>query len=234
MPEQVAWSGYTKWPWLSRHRRHTLTRCRSSHRALAVQHAHVTPTPTDSARGERTYADLGCCARHYSVGSSESVLQRHHGLACGGRDAHVVRGPGWGQPAVLILEFITHYNLDREAALNPALELVAMTTVNGNHDRPSRTASPRSSWCISFARARAEGAAIVLVAVGPLTHVALAIKRGPAFTSNVKRLVIVGGGYAIPNRIASAESDMWRDPEAGRVVGRRQDGLVPGDEALLR
>lgn len=175
------------------------------------------------------------------------------------------------------------------AALHPDLDLVAVTTVNGNvpvrtcsdnalrvldyigrssipvyegaasplaradfpiprageesagHgtqlDLPPAQSTKQDGFAALFlvhhvAQARAAGADTILVAVGPLTNVALAIKLDPAFSANVKRLVIMGGGHEIPNRTAAAESNMWRDPEAAHVVltsGIQEIVLVPLD-----
>lgn len=71
-----------------------------------------------------------------------------------------------------------------------------------------------------FARAGAAGDDVALVAVGPLTNVALALKLDPQFSKNVKRLVIMGGGHEVSNVTASAEFNVWADPEAARVVIR--------------
>jgi inosine-uridine nucleoside N-ribohydrolase len=69
-----------------------------------------------------------------------------------------------------------------------------------------------------FAEAARGGDPPVLVAVGPLSNLALALKLDPAFERNVKRLVIMGGGHDVGNVTASAESNIWRDPEAAKVV----------------
>ncbi len=73
---------------------------------------------------------------------------------------------------------------------------------------------------------------VVLVAVGPLTNLALAIKLDPSFASHVKRLVIMGGGHEGGNETASAEFNIWADPEAAHVVltsGIEEIVLVPLD-----
>jgi inosine-uridine nucleoside N-ribohydrolase len=66
---------------------------------------------------------------------------------------------------------------------------------------------------------------IEIIAIGPLTNVALAIQRDPAFASAVKRLTIMGGAVAaLPdgagNVTPNAEFNFWVDPEAARIVLR--------------
>jgi inosine-uridine nucleoside N-ribohydrolase len=66
---------------------------------------------------------------------------------------------------------------------------------------------------------------IEIIALGPLTNVALAIQRQPAFASAVKRMVIMGGAIAaLPdgagNITPNAEFNFWVDPEAARIVLR--------------
>ena len=72
----------------------------------------------------------------------------------------------------------------------------------------------------------------VLVATGPLTNLALAVKLSPSFARSVPLLVIMGGGHEIPNVTPSAEFNIWADPEAASVVmnaGFREIVLVPLD-----
>jgi inosine-uridine nucleoside N-ribohydrolase len=66
---------------------------------------------------------------------------------------------------------------------------------------------------------------IEIIALGPLTNVATAIQRQPAFASAVKRMVIMGGAIAaLPdgagNITPNAEYNFWVDPEAARIVLR--------------
>lgn len=66
---------------------------------------------------------------------------------------------------------------------------------------------------------------IEIIALGPLTNVAMAIQREPAFASAVKRMVIMGGAVAaLPdgagNITPNAEFNFWVDPEAARIVLR--------------
>jgi inosine-uridine nucleoside N-ribohydrolase len=66
---------------------------------------------------------------------------------------------------------------------------------------------------------------IDIIAIGPLTNIAIAIQRQPAFAAAVKRLVIMGGAVAaLPdgagNVTPNAEFNFWVDPEAARIVLR--------------
>ena len=66
---------------------------------------------------------------------------------------------------------------------------------------------------------------ITLVAIGPLTNVARAIRADAGFAKNVKRLVIMGGAIAIlpdggGNITPNAEFNFWVDPEAAYTTLR--------------
>jgi inosine-uridine nucleoside N-ribohydrolase len=67
----------------------------------------------------------------------------------------------------------------------------------------------------AFAR---PGNDLTLVATAPLTNLALAIALDPQFPSNVRRLIIMGGGHNIGNITPSAEFNFWMDPHAAAVV----------------
>jgi inosine-uridine nucleoside N-ribohydrolase len=175
------------------------------------------------------------------------------------------------------------------AALHPDLDLVAITTVNGNvpvkncTDNTLRTLDyigkssipvyegapepisrrdfpiPRATRGISEIhgehldipeavtaaadgigalaileeyRAGGPGTDTILVATGPLTNVALALKLDPSLAARIPKLVIMGGGHEVPNVTPSAEFNIWADPEAAAVVlgsGIAEIILVPLD-----
>ena len=58
----------------------------------------------------------------------------------------------------------------------------------------------------------------VLVAVGPLTNVALYLEAHG--TANVERIVLMGGAIAEGNMTPAAEFNIWADPEAAQRVFR--------------
>ncbi len=70
------------------------------------------------------------------------------------------------------------------------------------------------SFIIETCRAR-EGA--WLVAVGPLTNVALALRAAPDLDRRVAGISLMGGG-SFGNRTATGEFNIWADPEAAAAV----------------
>ena len=59
---------------------------------------------------------------------------------------------------------------------------------------------------------------IVLCPVGPLTNIAMAIQREPRIAELIPEIVIMGGAHDHGNITASAEFNIWLDPEAARIV----------------
>jgi purine nucleosidase len=60
---------------------------------------------------------------------------------------------------------------------------------------------------------------LVLVAVGPLTNIAIALNVFPQLPSLLKRFVIMGGAYDVPGNVTPhAEFNIWADPEAAAQV----------------
>ncbi|KAA5829668.1 nucleoside hydrolase [Saccharopolyspora hirsuta] len=59
---------------------------------------------------------------------------------------------------------------------------------------------------------------ISLTAVGPLTNIALALRKEPRLTEWVKEFVIMGGSYTRGNTNPAAEFNIVADPEAAAVV----------------
>ncbi|MYJ41134.1 MAG: hypothetical protein F4076_01620, partial [Acidimicrobiaceae bacterium] len=65
-----------------------------------------------------------------------------------------------------------------------------------------------------------------LVAVGPLTNVALALRRDPDLRSRLAGLTIMGGGAHAGNVTPVAEFNVWADPEAAAIVFREAAPLT--------
>ena len=59
---------------------------------------------------------------------------------------------------------------------------------------------------------------ITLVATGPLTNVAMALRKEPRIASWVRQFVIMGGSAGRGNVTPAAEFNMWADPEAAAIA----------------
>ncbi|KAL5710667.1 uridine nucleosidase [Ranunculus cassubicifolius] len=60
---------------------------------------------------------------------------------------------------------------------------------------------------------------VSVLALGPLTNIALAIKSDSSFATKVKKIVVLGGAFfALGNVNPAAEANIYGDPEAADVV----------------
>jgi inosine-uridine nucleoside N-ribohydrolase len=57
-----------------------------------------------------------------------------------------------------------------------------------------------------------------IVATGPLTNVALAMRRDPGLAHRVAGIAIMGGSTSFGNVTPTAEFNFWHDPEAASIV----------------
>jgi purine nucleosidase len=87
---------------------------------------------------------------------------------------------------------------------------------------PPPTQSPAPGHAIEYIidTVGAAPGQITLVATGPLTNVALAVKREPRLADWVREFVIMGGSAGRGNVTPAAEFNIWADPEAAAVVFR--------------
>ncbi|WP_323119685.1 nucleoside hydrolase [Burkholderia alba] len=62
---------------------------------------------------------------------------------------------------------------------------------------------------------------ITVLAIGPLTNIALAVKRSPDIVPLIKQIIYMGGALHVPgNTTKAAEFNWWFDPEAAQQVVR--------------
>ena len=59
---------------------------------------------------------------------------------------------------------------------------------------------------------------ITLVPVGPLTNIAMAMRTAPEICDKIEEIMIMGGGDRVTNASATAEFNIWVDPDAAEVV----------------
>ncbi|HME12373.1 MAG TPA: nucleoside hydrolase [Candidatus Acidoferrum sp.] len=79
---------------------------------------------------------------------------------------------------------------------------------------------------------------ITLVPVGPLTNIALAVETDPSIVPLVKEVILMGGSIKGGNVNASAEANIYNDPEAAQIVFQAgwpltMVGLDVGDKTLF-
>jgi purine nucleosidase len=91
---------------------------------------------------------------------------------------------------------------------------------------PERFPQPGHAVAALTALVREHPGEVTLVAVGPLTNVALAMVLDPGFAAALGDLVIMGGVFAGTTgaRGMPGEFNVWSDPEAARIV--LQSGVV--------
>ena len=68
---------------------------------------------------------------------------------------------------------------------------------------------------------------IDIVAIGPLTNIAMAIRMEPSIIDNIGTIYIMGGGLYKGNRTPVAEANFYDDPEAAEIV------LTSGAKCLI-
>jgi len=63
--------------------------------------------------------------------------------------------------------------------------------------------------------------AVTILALGPMTNIAMALRIQPDIETKIKRIVFMGGAFRVPgNASPLAEFNFWFDPEAARIVLR--------------
>jgi purine nucleosidase len=90
----------------------------------------------------------------------------------------------------------------------------------GQVELPDPASGPDPGHAADFIieQVRAAPGEITLIAVGPLTNIALAVRRYPALTTEVGDFVIMGGSAGRGNVTPAAEFNIAADPEAAAIV----------------
>ena len=85
---------------------------------------------------------------------------------------------------------------------------------------PAASSGPADGHAVDFlaSATAAEPGQITLIAIGPLTNVALALRRYPGLVSQVRNFVIMGGSAGRGNVTPAAEFNIAADPEAAAIV----------------
>ena len=85
---------------------------------------------------------------------------------------------------------------------------------------------------------RDAGEPVTLIATGPLTNIALLLRAAPGLRERIGEISLMGGSLGAGNTTASAEFNIWADPEAADAVFRsgipiRMAGLDVTHQALV-
>jgi inosine-uridine nucleoside N-ribohydrolase len=82
---------------------------------------------------------------------------------------------------------------------------------------PAPSGLPLAVSAAEYLSREAPGATVL--ALGPLTNLALALRLRPELDTLVTRVVVMGGNALVPgNATPAAEANIWNDPEAADVV----------------
>ena len=84
---------------------------------------------------------------------------------------------------------------------------------------PARSADPRSAAEFLIETCKADPGEVTICAVGPLTNLALALRKDPQLTDYVSEIVVMGGSVRQTGNVSPyAEANIWNDPHAAAEV----------------
>ena len=85
-------------------------------------------------------------------------------------------------------------------------------------EEPKREVEKENAVDYLIRVAKENSGEITIVAIAPLTNIAHCILKNNEFVKNVKRLIIMGGSMGKGNITEFAEFNLYKDPEAARIV----------------
>ncbi|KAM7278637.1 hypothetical protein ACFE04_005771 [Oxalis oulophora] len=90
---------------------------------------------------------------------------------------------------------------------------------NQNFPPPEGKAIKQSAAEFLIEQAKLNPGKITVVALGPLTNIALAVQQDPEFHKNIGQIVILGGAFAVNGNVnPAAEANIFGDPDAADIV----------------
>ncbi|KAJ6677544.1 hypothetical protein OIU85_008148 [Salix viminalis] len=105
---------------------------------------------------------------------------------------------------------------------NFALQILSMVLMDLEtkiltHLRESQLNSQQLLFLVE--QAKLHPGKVTVVALGPLTNIALAIELDPEFCKNVRQIVLLGGAFSVNGNVNPAsEANIFGDPEAADIV----------------
>ncbi|XP_050275561.1 probable uridine nucleosidase 2 [Quercus robur] len=91
----------------------------------------------------------------------------------------------------------------------------------GNQNFPPPKGKPIEQSAAKFLieQAKLYPGKVTVVALGPLTNIALAIQQDPAFSKNIGQIVLLGGAFLVNGNVNPAsEANIFGDPDAADIV----------------
>ncbi|CAA3015306.1 probable uridine nucleosidase 2 [Olea europaea subsp. europaea] len=90
---------------------------------------------------------------------------------------------------------------------------------NQNFPPPKRQPIELSAADFLIRQANLYPGKVTVVALGPLTNIALAIQSDPSFVKNIGQIVLLGGAFVVNGNVnPAAEANIFGDPEAADIV----------------
>ncbi|MEM1345953.1 MAG: nucleoside hydrolase, partial [Pseudomonadota bacterium] len=84
---------------------------------------------------------------------------------------------------------------------------------------PAHPPDPRPAWQFIAETCAARPREITLIALGPLTNLALALDQRPGLVDDVAQVIVMGGAVRTRGNVnAHAEANIWQDPHAAARV----------------
>ncbi|AQK89685.1 putative uridine nucleosidase 2 [Zea mays] len=91
----------------------------------------------------------------------------------------------------------------------------------GNQDFPPPATKPIDQSAAAFLveQANLYPGQVTIVALGPLTNLALAVELDPSFPKKIGQIIILGGAYSVNGNVnPAAEANIFGDPDAADIV----------------
>ncbi|KAH0707757.1 hypothetical protein KY290_012261 [Solanum tuberosum] len=91
----------------------------------------------------------------------------------------------------------------------------------GNQNFPAPNGKPIEQNAVDFLVQQASlyPGKVTVVALGPLTNIALAIQSDPDFVKNIGQIVVLGGAFSVNGNVnPAAEANIFGDPDAADIV----------------
>jgi len=85
-------------------------------------------------------------------------------------------------------------------------------------DLPPPSREPDPLHAVELLARKLRERRLTLIAIGPLTNIALLLATHPELSPRIERIVLMGGAIGLGNVTPSAEFNVWADPEAASRV----------------